>query len=330
VNVVSGNDMTAQALWFVAEGKIELRRETLAPCPGDKHVLLRALFSGVSRGTERLVSAGRVPPSEFARMRGPHQAGDFPFPVKYGYALVAQVEAGPADLVGRVVFVLHPHQDRVCLPFADVRPLPDGLPPRRAVLAANMETALNILWDSNVSAGDSVLVVGGGILGLLVAALARDAGCVVTVVDIRDERATPCRALGVGFAPSDAAPGDQDVVIHTSASEAGLALALDSARFEGTIVEASWYGAMAPRVPLGGAFHSRRLRLVSSQVGAVSPGHRAEWSHARRLGRALELLGNTCFDELLGDDIPFAEAPARLPEVLGRADSHRMPVLRYP
>jgi NADPH:quinone reductase-like Zn-dependent oxidoreductase len=319
----------AQALWYVAEGKIELRYETLAPCPDDEHVLLRALFSGVSRGTERIVSAGRVPLSEFSRMRGPHQAGDFPFPVKYGYALVAEVEAGPADLVGRNVFALHPHQDRMCLPAADVRPLPDGLPPRRTVLAANMETALNILWDSEAHAGDRVLVVGGGIVGLLTAALARDAGCAVTVVDIRDERATPCRTFGVAFALPDAAPGDQDVVIHTSASEAGLVLALDSARFEGTIVEASWYGDHAPRVPLGGAFHSRRLRLVSSQVSAVSPGHRAEWSLARRRDRALELLCDDRFDGLLGDDIPFAETPARLPEVLARADSHRMPVLRY-
>ncbi|MQA66825.1 MAG: dehydrogenase [Alphaproteobacteria bacterium] len=327
--MVSRHDVTAQALWYVAEGRIELRSEKLGPCPDDEHVLLRALFSGVSRGTERTVSAGRVPSSEFSRMRCPHQAGEFPYPVKYGYALVGEVEAGPADLVGRTVFALHPHQDRVCLPVADVRPLLEGLPPRRAVLAANMETALNILWDGNVSAGDRVLVVGGGVVGLLVAALARDAGAAVTVVDIRDERAAPSRALGVGFARPDAAPGEQDIVIHTSASEAGLALALDSARFEGAIVEASWYGDLMPRVALGGAFHSRRLRLVSSQVGAVSPGHRAEWSHARRLGRALELLCDRRFDVLLGEDIPFAEAPALLPDVLARADSHRMPVLRY-
>jgi NADPH:quinone reductase-like Zn-dependent oxidoreductase len=327
--LTSGSDTTAQALWYVAEGKVELRREALVPCTGEGDVLLRALFSGVSRGTERIVSTGRVPSSEFSRMRCPHQAGEFPFPVKYGYALVAQVEAGPDNLVGRTVFALHPHQDRACLPVAAVHPLPADLPPRRAVLGANMETALNILWDSDVSAGDRVLVVGGGILGLLTAALARDAGGAVTVVDIRDERAAPCRALGVGFAPPDAAPADQDVVIHTSASEAGLALALDAARFEGTIVEASWYGDLAPRVPLGGAFHSRRLRLVSSQVGAVAPARRAEWSHARRLGHALELLCDSRFDDLLGEDIPFAEAPARLPETLGRADSHRMPVLRY-
>ncbi|MGE0651758.1 MAG: zinc-binding alcohol dehydrogenase [Alphaproteobacteria bacterium] len=327
--MVSANDVTAQALWYVAEGMIELRGETLAPCPDGEHVLLRGLFSGVSRGTERLVSAGQVPPSEFTRMRGPHQAGDFPFPVKYGYALVAEVEKGPADLLGRAVFALHPHQDRVCLPAAEVRPLPDGLPPRRAVLAANMETALNVLWDSEARAGDKVLVVGGGILGLLTAALARDAGCAVTVVDIRDERAAPCRAFGVAFTLPDAVPGDQDVVVHTSASEAGLALALGSARFEGTVVEASWYGDLAPRVPLGGAFHSRRLRLVSSQVSAVSPGRRAEWSHARRRDLALELLCDDRFDALVGDDIPFSEAPVRLPPVLNRADSHRMPVLRY-
>jgi hypothetical protein len=327
--LTSGSDTTAQALWYVAEGKVELRREALVPCTGEGDVLLRALYSGVSRGTERIVGTGRVPRSEYARMRCPHQVGDFPFPVKYGYALVAEVEAGPDNLVGRAVFALHPHQDRVCLPAGDVRLLPDDLLPRRAVLAANMETALNVLWDSDARAGDRVLVVGGGILGLLTAALAGDAGGAVTVVDIRGERAAPCRALGVGFALPGGAPGEQDVVIHTSASEAGLALALDAVRFEGTVVEASWYGDLVPRVPLGGAFHSRRLRLVSSQVGAVAPARRAKWSHARRLGHALELLCDRRFDDLLGEDIPFAEAPARLPEALGRADSHRMPVLRY-
>lgn len=319
----------AQALWYVAKGSTEIRREPLA-ARGREDILLRALFSGVSRGTERLVSAGRVPVSEFQRMRCPHQAGDFPFPVKYGYGLVGRIETGPSEIVGREAFVLHPHQDVALLAPGDIHLLPPGLPARRAVLAANMETALNIVWDSGMQAGQRVLVVGGGVVGLLVAALARDFSDTVTVVDILAERAEACHRLGVDFALASGAPADQEIVVHTSASEAGLALALDAAAFEGVVVEASWYGDLAPRVPLGKAFHARRLKLVSSQVGVVSQNRRATWSPARRLRKALELLCNRSFDDLLGADIPFPDAPVRLPSILKDDVSHRMPILRYP
>lgn len=327
--MIDNHEYVARALWYIGAGRAEIRSEAL-PVAHDDDIILRSLFSGVSRGTERLVSAGRVPISEFGRMRCPHQAGDFPFPIKYGYGLVGRIEAGPKDMLGREVFVLHPHQDLALLAPDVVHLLPRGLPARRAVLAANMETALNIVWDSGMGPGQRVLIVGGGIVGLLVAVLARAiVGTEVTVVDIRAERAEACGMLSVGFAMPDRAPTEQDVVVHTSASEAGLSLALESASFEATVVEASWYGDFAPRVPLGGAFHSRRLRVISSQVGAVPPARRAGWSAARRLTKTLELLCDDRFDNLLAEDIPFGEVPERLPEILHDAESCRMPVLRY-
>ncbi|MDX2222029.1 MAG: zinc-binding alcohol dehydrogenase, partial [Rhodospirillaceae bacterium] len=267
--------------------------------------------------------------SEHQRMRCPHQDGDFPFPVKYGYALVGVIAEGPADRLGQAVFVLHPHQSRACVPLADLHALPAGLDPRRACLAANMETAVNIGWDAEFAPGQRVLIVGAGVLGLLTAAVAaRTPGATVTVTDIDQTRAALAAAMGATFAMPEQAPGEQDIVIHTSATESGLRRALACAAFEGRVVEASWYGDAEVRVPLGGAFHSRRLRLISSQVGAVAPSRRQAVTRAQRLDFALELLREPRFDALIGAEIAFADAALRLPAALNAA-SGLMTVLRY-
>lgn len=262
--------------------------------------------SGISRGTEALVFAGHVPESEWQRMRAPFQEGSFGFPVKYGYASVGLVEAGPAALLGQTVFCLFPHQDRYVVPAGAAVPLPHDLPPERGVLAANMETALNIVWDAAISPGDSVAVVGGGVVGGLVAYLAaRMPGADVTLVDVNPNRRRLAESIGCAFAFPDEAPGERDIVIHTSASSAGLATALGIAAFEAIVVEASWYGSTAVTIPLGGAFHSRRLRLVSSQVGHVAPSQRSRFSHRRRLETAIALLADPRLDVFVSGDTPF-------------------------
>jgi hypothetical protein len=313
--------MHGKALWYVAPGRAELRDEPIsAPEPGE--VRLRALYGAVSRGTERLVHAGRVPASEYDRMRAPMMGGAFPFPVKYGYATVGRVEAGPAELRGRTVFSLHPHQSMFNVPADAVTVVPDSVPPARAVMAANMETALNAVWDGAPGPADRIAVVGGGLLGLLVAYLcARLPGAEVTVVDIAPSRAELARALGAGFAAPGVARADSDLVFHASASPAGLATALRLAGEEASVVELSWYGAGDVAAPLGEAFHSRRLRLISSQVGKVAPSHRPRWSHGRRLAAALALLADPVLDVLLAPAIPFADLPASLPAVF-RTDSN--------
>src|SRR5205085_691678 len=266
--------MQAKALWYVAPGRAELRAEAVA-APAADEVCVRALFGAISRGTERLVCEGRVPPGEFQRMRPPFMAGAFPFPVKYGYATVGRVEEGPAALRAAIVFALHPHQSLFTVPAEAIVPVPERIPPQRAVLAANMETALNALWDAAPGPADRIVVVGGGVVGLLVARLAaRLPGTEVTVVDLAPARAELAHALGARFATPDAAPTDCDVVFHASASGAGLATALQLAGEETTIVELSWYGVGEVAAPLGGAFHSRRLRLIASQVGKVASSHR--------------------------------------------------------
>ena len=295
-------------------GHAAIREETLPPL-ADSEVRVRTLHTGVSRGTEMLVFRGEVPASESQRMRAPFQVGDFPGPVKYGYVNVGVVEAGAATLLGRTVFCLYPHQTVYQVPVSAVTPLPDAVPAARAVLAANLETAINALWDAAPRLGDRIAVVGGGTLGLLVAWLAaRLPGCEVQVVDTEAGRADMARALGASFAlPADARL-DADLVVHTSGQGAGLATALRLAAFEATVLELSWYGNRAVSVPLGEAFHSQRLMLKSSQVGHVATPQRGRWSHHRRLELALSLLTDPVLDRLITHSAPFDE----LPQVLHR------------
>jgi hypothetical protein len=308
--------MSARAFWTVAPGRGEIRAEKLPP-PTPGTLLVRTLASGVSRGTEALVFAGRVPPGQYAAMRPPLMGGTFPFPVKYGYSAVGIAETGAR------VFVLHPHQDGFRAPEAMCIPISDAVPTRRAVLAANMETALNIAWDAAPLAGERILVVGAGVVGLLAAAvLARVPATVVTVVDILPARAALAHRFDCRFALPDAAPGEQELVVHASASEAGLRLALDRAGFEARIVEASWFGDHAPAVPLGEAFHARRLRLIASQVGSVAAAMRGRRSHAERLAMALGLLTDDRFDGLLEPATNFDDLPSAMPRLLGGGLCH--------
>ena len=320
----------ARSVWYVRPGVAEVRTAPIAALR-EGSALVRTMISGISRGTERLVLQGAVPEAERNRMRAPLQEGDFPFPVKYGYCAVGVVELGPEDLVGRNVFCLHPHQDQFTAPVGMLVPLPDGLPPRRATLAANMETALNAVWDSGAGPADRIAIVGAGIVGLMVTALAaRIPGAEVTVIDVAEDRRPLVESLGGRFvtAPSGEAAG-ADVVFHTSVSPAGLNTAIGLAGLEGTVVEMSWYGDRDVPVRLGGAFHSQRLRLISSQVGQVSAGHRPRWTYRRRIEAALRLLADDRLDALVADEIAFADAPSELPRILGAGAGGLAPVIKY-
>jgi threonine dehydrogenase-like Zn-dependent dehydrogenase len=303
----------ARAFWIAAPGTGEIRMEQL-PFPGPEDVLVRTLHSGVSRGTETLVFRGGVPQSQWAAMRAPFQAGDFPAPVKYGYLSVGVVEQGPPELAGRTVFALHPHQTRYVVPAAAVTVVPDDVPASRAVLAGTVETAVNALWDAAPRIGDRIAVVGGGMVGCSVAAvLARFPGARVQLVDADPARAAVAEALGVGFAAPDGAGGDCDLVIHASATAEGLTRSLELLAPEGTVVELSWYGDRPVTVPLGEFFHSRRLTIRSSQVGGIVPG-RAR-TYADRLTLALRLLADPVFDALITGRSDFDELPAVLPRL---------------
>ena len=198
-------DRSARAFWLASPGLGEIR-DTELPEPAEGDVLVRTLFSGVSRGTETLVFRGGVPESQHSAMRAPFQEGDFPGPVKYGYLNVGVVEEGPPDLLGRTVFCLYPHQTRYVVPASAVTPVPETVPASRAVLAGTVETAVNALWDAAPLIGDRITVVGAGMVGASVAALlARYPAARVQLVDANPARADIAEALGVDFAlPADA------------------------------------------------------------------------------------------------------------------------------
>jgi len=313
----------AHAFWLREPGVGEIRPAPLRePGPGD--VRVRTLRSGVSRGTETLVFRGGVPSSQYAAMRAPFQDGDFPWPVKYGYLSVGVVDHGPPQLRGRTVFCLYPHQTAYVVPAEAVVVVPDDVPPARAVLAGTVETAVNALWDAAPLLGDRITVVGAGMVGCSVARLlARIPGVQVTLVDVDATRAVVAAALGVGFAlPADAADG-RDLVVHTSATSAGLQQSLDLLAAEGTVIDLSWYGDADIRLSLGGAFHSGRLGIRASQVGVVAAARRGRRSASERLALALELLRDPAFDALITGVSRFDE----LPDVMARLAGGSLPAL---
>ncbi|MBB3084020.1 zinc-dependent alcohol dehydrogenase [Geodermatophilus sabuli] len=313
----------ARAFWLREAGAGEIRPVRL-PEPGPLDVVVRALYSGISRGTETLVFRGEVPESQREVMRAPFQAGDFPGPVEYGYLSVGVVERGPADLLGRTVFCLYPHQTAYVVPAHAVIPVPDDVPARRAVLAGTVETAVNALWDAPPLLGDRVTVVGAGMVGCCVARLLARFPCTdVELVDVDAGRAEVAARLGVPFvAPADAS-GDRDLVVHASVTAAGLQLSLGLLRAEGTVLELSWYGDREVTLALGGAFHSRRLDLRASQVGTVAPARRGSRTHRDRLALALDVLRDPAFDALLSGSSSFDD----LPEVMAQLADGRLPAL---
>lgn len=313
----------ALAFWLREPGRGEIRPMHV-PDPGPAEVLVRTLRSGVSRGTETLVFRGKVPVGQYDVMRAPFQEGDFPGPVKYGYLNVGVVERGPDGLAGRTVFCLHPHQTRYVVPAAAVTVVPDGVPPCRAVLAGTVETAVNALWDAAPLVGDRAAVVGAGMVGCCVARLlARIPGVEVALVDIDPKRAQVAAALGVGFTQPDDAARGRDLVFHTSATSAGLQLSLDLLAPDGTVVDLSWYGDASVTLSLGGAFHSERLGIRASQVGAVAAARRGRRTPGERLALALELLRDSTFDALLTGTSRFEE----LPDVMPRLASGELPAI---
>lgn len=316
--------MIARALWLTQKERAELREEKLAPLSRDE-VTIESLYGAISRGTEALVFRGAVPPSEYDIMRAPLQHGHFPFPIKYGYAVVGEITAGPKERLGQTIFCLHPHQNIFHAPADMAVPVPDTVPASRAVLAANMETALNGIWDAGIMPGDRVAVVGGGLVGLLVAFLAaKIPGTDVTVIDVNESRDALVQTFGCRFAPPAQAnliAGNSDIVIHTSASEAGLATAISLAGFEGRIIEMSWYGDRIPDVPLGGRFHSQRLSIIGSQVGHVPSARRARWSLPRRMAKALDLLADDRLDAVFSGETAFEDLAQRYSTILTDPDT---------
>ncbi|MHA7155880.1 zinc-dependent alcohol dehydrogenase [Arthrobacter sp. TMN-50] len=313
----------SQSYWTIKPGHGELRTAPLPALEPD-HALVRTLYSGISRGTETLVHDGRIPPEVAALMEAPFQEGTFGGPVKYGYLSVGVVDDGPADLVGQRVFCLYPHQDLYVVPVSALTVIPDGVPSERAVLAGAVETAVNALWDSRPCIGDRIAVVGGGMIGAVVATLLRRFPLDrLQLVDPDPSRADLAQQLGIDWVPPNDALGDCDIVFHCSSTAAGLALGLGLLGDEGEVIEMSWYGTDVPEVPLGADFHARRLSIRASQVGAIAAPRRARRTHQDRLAVALDALKDPAFDALLSGTSPFED----LPNVMRDLSSGALPAL---
>lgn len=316
----------ARAVWFPQARAVELRREALpAAGPGDLRV--RAIASAVSHGTEMLVYRGQVPsqmPLDLPAVRG-----DFDFPIKYGYASVGWVVQVGARVegfaTGDLVFVHHPHQTEYVVPATaqqgpePVR-LPPELPPEHGVFLANVETAVNVLLDAAPRLGERVVVFGQGVVGLLLTQLTRQAGAgLVIAVDPFSLRRELARAAGadVVLAPDENLPTTirdltgglgADLVLEASGNPAALDQAIAATAFQGTVVVCSWYGTKPAAIDLGGAFHRRRIRIVSSQVGSIDPTLQARWSFRRRLDLARDLLSTLTLTPLITHRFPLARA----------------------
>jgi threonine dehydrogenase-like Zn-dependent dehydrogenase len=325
--------MRVRQFWIRGPGHGEIVRADV-PSRREHEVRVRTLFTGISRGTEALVFRGDVPVSQYSAMRAPFQEGDFPGPVKYGYINVGRVEeadAGSTELTGRTVFCLFPHQDVYCVPAARVTPVPDDVPAARAVLGASMETAVNTVWDAQPAPGDRIVIIGAGVVGMLVAWLCRQIpGADVTLIDVNPARERAASALGLSFRTEPPGAASADLIVHASGSPAGLVTALALADVEARIIDASWYGVQPVSLPLGEAFHSRRLKIESSQVGRIPPHRAPRWTHARRMALALDLLRDERLDVLITGESRFDDLPevlATLAREPGDTLCHR---IRYP
>ena len=319
----------AWAFWLTGKGRGALKQETLSNPGGDEWCVVRAMFSAVSPGTERLVAGGKVPVALRKEMRCPYMGGRFPFPVKYGYSLVGEVVQGPAELRGRKVHVLHPHQDLCVVRTEHVRPLPDDLPPVRATLASNMETAVTAVWDSGLTLGERALIVGFGIIGSLIARiLAPVPGVELEVVEKSPDRRRLAETMGFRTSAGPAAE-PFDVAFDTSGTAAGLQAAIDSVGVEGRAVAVSWFGAEPARLDLGGSFHSRRKRIVGSQVSRIPGALQPRWDTRRRTELVFRLLERPEFDAHVGPAVPFADLPEAYGTLVRRTPGGLSPLIIY-
>jgi threonine dehydrogenase-like Zn-dependent dehydrogenase len=318
------------AYWTMAPRHGVLRTEP-ARRPREGEALVRTICSGISRGTEMLVHGGRIPEEVGNSMRAPFQIGSWPGPVKYGYLSVGTVEQGPASLQGRRVFCLHPHQDRYVVPASALTPVPDDVPSDRAVLAGTVETAINALWDAGPRIGDRAAVVGAGMVGGALAALLRLFPLErLQLVDVNPSRSALASALHVELVHPDDAAADNDLVFHCSASESGLARSLQLLGAEAELIELSWYGTVQPRVPLGAAFHSRRLAIRASQVGAVAAARRSRRTTGDRLALAMRMLEDPVFDTFITGHAPFDALPQTMESIFSDETETLCQVIDYP
>jgi 2-desacetyl-2-hydroxyethyl bacteriochlorophyllide A dehydrogenase len=327
------------AVWFPRARTVEIREEPIGD-PGPGELRVRAVISALSHGTERLVYRGEVDPGLALDL--PTLAGGYGFPVKFGYASVGRVVAAGPHVgsigVGDLVFALHPHQVEYVVAASLAHRLPAGVSPEAGVFLANLDTALNVTLDAKAKPGDSVVIFGQGVVGLLLTQLLSRAGVRVIAVEPASGRAAMSARCGANavLRPADLAlvrsmTGGRgaDLAIEASGNPGALQQAIDSVADEGTIVVCSWYGEKRVTLDLGGRFHRGRLRIVSSQVGGIDPSLAPRWDRPRRLAYATQLLSDLRLAELITHRFPFVRAADAYALLDERAADTIQVVLQY-
>lgn len=294
---------SSRSLWHIDAGHSEIRSQNLDPLPGQ--ILLQSLYSLISLGTEKTIALGGVPGNVYDKMKVPYMEGSFSLPVKYGYSLVARSEEG------QCYHLMHPHQDLVSVNPESLTPVPPGIPPSRAVLVSNMETALTAYWDAGPLKDEKIMIAGFGLIGALTALLLRLKGFQdITVYEPDATRTGLARRLGFHTGDPGFDPGPFDLAFHSSGNASGLQHCLEVMGPEGRILELSWYGRQKITLGLGEHFHINRLRIIASQVSSIPRNLQGAWNFAKRKQEVLSLLADPCWDRLEIEEVPFETSPA--------------------
>jgi hypothetical protein len=324
------NSSQIYSYWVVSPSQGQIRDTPMMSLSKDT-LSLETLFTGISPGTERLVGMGKVPEECWEKMRCLYMEGSFDFPLKYGYSLVGQAITGSET--GKRFFVMHPHQSRVVVARSDALELPDWLPSQRATLIPNMETALNAVWDAQVSQKDKILIVGGGIIGILISfVLSKEYGIQPDFLEQDRQRIQYLKQLpwlGNSRLGTDYREGNYNIAFHTSSSSSGLQSGIDALAFEGRCIELSWYGTQSVSLQLGGSFHYQRKQIIASQVSAIAQPKRSLIDYSQRKEQVLGLLGDATLDILLQPAIAFLELPTFMSLLYQRQVHPVSPLVEY-
>tara|TARA_B100001113_G_scaffold7774_1_gene6337 strand:- start:2368 stop:3336 length:969 start_codon:yes stop_codon:yes gene_type:complete len=302
---------TAQSFW-VNKKKGVIKKELLRQPLAKDELLVKAHYSGISYGTEKIVFDSHVPTNQYKFMRAPHQVGEFNKEVKYGYLSVGKVIDGPNDMLNKMVYTMFPHQSIYVIKSTLVTLIPKHIPIRRALLTANMETAINAMWDSKPSIGDKVYVVGAGIVGILMAyVLSSTFGINVTVIDSDKNKKKLCEFFNIDFENSMDCIENPDIIYECSGNISVLSELINNSTLETKICILSWYGKQQSKIKMGENCFSRRLEIIFSQVGNITALKSKKWNNLSRRALALQLLDNKKLDILIDKkEISLDELPS--------------------
>jgi threonine dehydrogenase-like Zn-dependent dehydrogenase len=292
-----------KALWHLSRSKSVLQQDEL---PLLHNTIVQSLYSLISAGTEKLVAKGFVPEKLHGTMTVPYMQGTLGLPVKYGYSLTGKIVESEVFEKDALVHIMHPHQDIICVDAKHCMLIPDYIPVKRATLVANMETVINAIWDADLQKGTSVLVAGYGTIGALLARICKTQfDCNVYLIEKNENRAILLERHGYRLATENDIL--YDVAFNCTANETALQYCIDHVGEEGSVIELSWYGDKKVSLSLGESFHTMRKKIISSQVSSIPKAKRASWNYENRKQLAFSYLNDAFFDELITNEIPFAE-----------------------